>query len=470
MIRLPRVKAGHVRLYLCRHGQTHANVQNLIQGSGVNSQLTDLGVLQAIELSSALKSFNLGKLASSPLDRAISTARPLESNGLPVEVFEQLKEMEYGSLEGLPIANNDTMAMMRALWSDWKDDVSKQCPGVNGESLADLIFRAENILYSIAQDSAAVSKSPHVAVISHSMFLRAVLAKFSVDKRHLSLKLKQPTKTMSRSTQIMEAMDKIQLANSSITVVDFDTNTLDGQTRAPPDILLINSTEHVHCLTDDKTIGMTSTSSSSSSSSSTPTSSTTSTSTSTTTSTSTITTSTSHKRRLDQLHRHLSTSTTTPDGDGGTLTPHSNARRVVVGSDHGGFDLKVQLVEHLQTKGFIVHDVGCHDTTSVDYPDIAALAGKATLDESNALQRGIVVCGSGVGISIAANKVPGVRCALLHDHYGAVMCRKHNNANMIALGGRTTGIEIAKEIVDTFLTTEFDGGRHAARVEKIESC
>jgi ribose 5-phosphate isomerase B len=152
-----------------------------------------------------------------------------------------------------------------------------------------------------------------------------------------------------------------------------------------------------------------------------------------------------------------------------TLTLTQTQNTVVVGSDHGGFDLKVQLVDHLQSKGFSVQDVGCHDTTSVDYPDIAALAGKATLDESNALQRGIVVCGSGIGISIAANKVPGVRCALLHDHYGAVMCRKHNNANMIALGGRTTGIEIAKEIVDAFLATEFEGGRHDRRVGKIMS-
>ena len=142
---------------------------------------------------------------------------------------------------------------------------------------------------------------------------------------------------------------------------------------------------------------------------------------------------------------------------------------VIIGSDHGGFDLKIQIVEHLKTIGYQVHDVGCHQPERCDYPDIAALAGKATLDSSNTLQRGIVVCGSGIGISIAANKVPGVRCALLHDHYGAVMCRKHNNANMIALGGRTTGVEIAKEIVDAFLSTEFEGGRHEGRVGKIMS-
>ena len=143
----------------------------------------------------------------------------------------------------------------------------------------------------------------------------------------------------------------------------------------------------------------------------------------------------------------------------------ANSSAVVIGSDHGGFDLKVQLVEHLKSKGITVKDVGCHSATRCDYPDIASLAGKAVADGT--FQKGIVVCGSGIGISIAANKVPGVRCALLHDHYGAVMCRRHNNANMMALGGRVTGVEVAKEIVDAFLTTNFDGGRHEARVGKI---
>ena len=152
-----------------------------------------------------------------------------------------------------------------------------------------------------------------------------------------------------------------------------------------------------------------------------------------------------------------------------TLAASAKSNTVIIGSDHGGFDLKVQISDYLKTKGFEVEDVGCHTATRCDYPDIAGLAGRATLDDSNTLQRGIVVCGSGIGISIAANKVPGVRCALLHDHYGAVMCRKHNNANMTALGGRTTGIEIAKEIVDAFLSTEFEGGRHEGRVEKIMS-
>ena len=151
---------------------------------------------------------------------------------------------------------------------------------------------------------------------------------------------------------------------------------------------------------------------------------------------------------------------------------------IYIGSDHGGFELKLKIVKYLREQypktnyidnPYNINDMGCYESIRCDYPDIAALAGKATLDSSNTLQRGIVVCGSGIGISIAANKVPGVRCALLHDHYGAVMCRKHNNANMIALGGRTTGVEIAKEIVDAFLSTEFEGGRHAGRVGKIMS-
>ena len=176
-------------------------------------------------------------------------------------------------------------------------------------------------------------------------------------------------------------------------------------------------------------------------------------------------------RRLTALSRRMASSSSSassaspasPASSGCALATTS----IIVGSDHGGFDLKAQIVTHLQEKGVAVHDVGCHSASRCDYPDIAALAGKAVVAGEHGATRGIVVCGSGIGISIAANKVPGVRCALLHDHYGAVMCRRHNNANMIALGGRTTGIEIAKEIVDAFLATDFDGGRHEGRVDKM---
>ena len=101
----------------------------------------------------------------------------------------------------------------------------------------------------------------------------------------------------------------------------------------------------------------------------------------------------------------------------------------------------------------------------MDYPDIGADVGARVVRGEAA--RGIVVCGTGIGISIAANKVDGVRCALCHDYYTALMARHHNNANVLALGGRTTGIEVAKQIVETFLTEQFDGGRHQRRLDKI---
>ncbi|KAG9394597.1 Sugar-phosphate isomerase, RpiB/LacA/LacB family [Carpediemonas membranifera] len=141
--------------------------------------------------------------------------------------------------------------------------------------------------------------------------------------------------------------------------------------------------------------------------------------------------------------------------------------KVAIGCDHGGIELKLELIEHLKSLGKTPIDVGCHkEDGSVDYPDYArAICKEVTAGNCKC---GIAVCGSGIGISIAANKVSGIRCALLHDHYGAHMCRQHNNANVMALGGRVTGVEVAKEIVTTFLQTEFEGGRHQRRVDKIE--
>eukprot|EP00941_MAST-03F_sp_MAST-3F-sp1_P004191 g4191.t1 len=139
---------------------------------------------------------------------------------------------------------------------------------------------------------------------------------------------------------------------------------------------------------------------------------------------------------------------------------------IFVGSDHGGFDMKQQLVKYLSSKDNVqLVDMGCPDTTSVDYPDIATSVCEKIIATEEA--KGILVCGSGIGISISANKVPGIRCALCHDHYTARFARLHNNAQVVALGGRTTGIEVAKEIVDTFLSTDFEGGRHERRVNKI---
>lgn len=135
--------------------------------------------------------------------------------------------------------------------------------------------------------------------------------------------------------------------------------------------------------------------------------------------------------------------------------------KIVMASDHGGFDLKEILRIYLQEKGVEVVDLGCYDHQSVDYPDYGRLAAKTVLQE-NCL--GIILCGTGLGISIAANKVRGIRAALCSEEYSARMARSHNNANILALGGRTTGSDLAKSIVDAFLEEEFEGGRHQRRV------
>ena len=140
---------------------------------------------------------------------------------------------------------------------------------------------------------------------------------------------------------------------------------------------------------------------------------------------------------------------------------------VVIGSDHGGFELKEVLSAHLKGKGLEVVDVGCYDTNSVDYPDIAAKACKEVIDGK--CQWGILVCGTGIGISMAANKVKGIRCALVSNEYSAEMTKRHNNANMLAFGGRVTGPDLAKNIVDAYIKAEFEGGRHQNRIDKISA-
>ncbi len=139
---------------------------------------------------------------------------------------------------------------------------------------------------------------------------------------------------------------------------------------------------------------------------------------------------------------------------------------VVIGCDHGGFELKEQIKVFIKDMGEAVEDVGTYSTDAVDYPDIALKVARYVL-ENGVL--GILICGSGIGMSIAANKVNGIRCALCHDAYTAEFSRRHNNANIIAFGGRTTGVEIAKQMVKIFLSTEFDGGRHQRRIDKISS-
>ena len=139
---------------------------------------------------------------------------------------------------------------------------------------------------------------------------------------------------------------------------------------------------------------------------------------------------------------------------------------IAIGSDHGGFNLKEQVKKHLVERGFEVKDVGCFDKSSVDYPDFGVAAAKAVADGT--CEQGIVVCTTGIGISIAANKVKGIRCALCSEPLGAKMTRLHNDANMLALGGGVIGVNMGLEIVDTFLDTPFSGEeKHSRRINKI---
>ena len=140
---------------------------------------------------------------------------------------------------------------------------------------------------------------------------------------------------------------------------------------------------------------------------------------------------------------------------------------IAIGSDHGGFDLKEQVKKHLVERGFEVKDFGCFDKSSVDYPDFGVAAAKAVADGT--CEKGIVVCTTGIGISIAANKVKGIRCALCSEPLGAKMTRLHNDANMLALGGGVIGVNMGLEIVDTFLDTPFSNDeRHIRRISMIE--
>ncbi len=141
--------------------------------------------------------------------------------------------------------------------------------------------------------------------------------------------------------------------------------------------------------------------------------------------------------------------------------------KIALACDHGGLELKLAIKAHLEKRGFVPCDFGTHTHDSCDYPDFAALAAKAVA--SGECERGIVVCTTGIGISIAANKVKGVRCALLSDLMSARLTRLHNDTNMMALGQAVVGEKLALEIVDTWLDTEFEGGRHQNRVNKISA-
>ena len=140
--------------------------------------------------------------------------------------------------------------------------------------------------------------------------------------------------------------------------------------------------------------------------------------------------------------------------------------KISVACDHGAVALKNLVAEHLRKQGHEVLDFGTHTTDSCDYPDFAAPAARAVA--SGECERGIVMCTTGIGVSISANKIDGVRCALLHDPWSAEMTRMHNDTNMMALGAGTTGDLLALQIVDVWLGTEFSGGeRHCRRIEKL---
>jgi ribose 5-phosphate isomerase B len=142
-------------------------------------------------------------------------------------------------------------------------------------------------------------------------------------------------------------------------------------------------------------------------------------------------------------------------------------RRLIIGSDHGGFDLKQICLRILKEKGCRVTDEGCFDTNSVDYPIIAQALAQRIL--SGEFETGILLCGTGIGMSIAANRFKGIRAALCNDHFTARMAREHNNANVLVLGGRVLGVEIAKDILDTWLSTPFARGRHERRILLLDT-
>ena len=139
--------------------------------------------------------------------------------------------------------------------------------------------------------------------------------------------------------------------------------------------------------------------------------------------------------------------------------------KIALGCDHGGLNLKNAIKKHLEEQNYEVEDFGTYSADSVDYPDYAKKAAEAVAKGD--ADCGILVCGTGIGIGISANKVKGIRCATVGDTFSARMTKAHNNANMIALGERVTGIGLGLDIVDAYLNSEFEGGRHQRRIDKM---
>ena len=136
--------------------------------------------------------------------------------------------------------------------------------------------------------------------------------------------------------------------------------------------------------------------------------------------------------------------------------------KIIIGCDHGGVELKNEIITHLEKRGIAVTDVGTYTTDSCNYPDYARAL--CTRIQSGEFERGILVCGTGIGMSMAANKHNGIRAACCSDTFSARMTRMHNNANVLCLGGRVVGVGLACDMVDLFVDTEFEGGRHATRI------
>ncbi len=141
--------------------------------------------------------------------------------------------------------------------------------------------------------------------------------------------------------------------------------------------------------------------------------------------------------------------------------------KIALGSDHAGFSLKETIKEHLSSQGYEIIDCGTDSEESVDYPDFGAKVAKTICD--GVCEKGILVCGTGIGISIAANKLPGIRAAVCHDLFTAQASREHNDANILAMGARVIASSLALEMVDLWLATPFSGGRHQRRIDKISA-
>jgi len=140
------------------------------------------------------------------------------------------------------------------------------------------------------------------------------------------------------------------------------------------------------------------------------------------------------------------------------------AEKIIIGSDHGGFNLKNSILDYLKSKGYEVEDFGCYSTESCDYPIIAKAVAQKVLETES---RGILVCGTGIGVSIVANRFNGIRASHCTDTFTARMTRMHNDSNILCLGERITGVGLALDIVDIWLKTEFEGGRHQNRIDMI---